>query len=445
LWLFGAADHAPANPNYYKARQRGTLPGKHCAPRIVRPARSNAALECSTLTPDPASDRPRYATLSDTGRKRGPMPRRRFQKGCLVKEAGGWYSMFYLDVDGATKRKKQLLGHVATMSRRCAQREHLRLIQAVNESRGSIAPVIRGQTFEQAVNQWRSAVAPNLSPATVRARESYLRVHILPRFGQTPLAELGLHQLQQFATDLRRAVSGKTIVHILTTIFAVLRYAERCGMRVQKVGFADLQLGSTTRETPVPFFTREQVAQILDEAPEPFKTIFTVAWYTGLRAGELLALTVDDLNFGNLTINVSKSADDQNRVIRQPKTPKSVAVLPMPSALAAMLREYLLHHWSQNDARLLFPAPRKAGYPRGRYNVVRALKKVLRKLGIPDANLGLHGFRHGLATELVHSNVPLTTVQQQMRHSDVLTTLRVYAHAIPQVQRDAMESIGTKR
>jgi integrase len=51
-------------------------------------------------------------------------------------------------------------------------------------------------------------------------------------------------------------------------------------------------------------------------------------------------------------------------------------------------------------------------------------------------------FRHGPATELVDSNAPLPVVQKQMRHADIATTLRIYAHAIPQSQRDAMEGVN---
>lgn len=63
-------------------------------------------------------------------------------------------------------------------------------------------------------------------------------------------------------------------------------------------------------------------------------------------------------------------------------------------------------------------------------------------------DVGLHAFRHGMATELAESSVPFTVLQAQMRHADVKTTLKVYAHAIPASQRDAMErlagnSIGT--
>jgi integrase len=150
------------------------------------------------------------------------------------------------------------------------------------------------------------------------------------------------------------------------------------------------------------------------------------------------------LDFERKTIRVNKSADDRTRVVRKPKTKKSVALLPMPSSLEALPRNYLKHHWKVNSGKLLFPAPRKEGFAYSRNNVVRSgLKPILRKLGIPDENVGLHAFRHGLATELAESE-PITVLQAQMRHADVRTTLKVYAHVIPQSQRESMERIANR-
>jgi integrase len=66
------------------------------------------------------------------------------------------------------------------------------------------------------------------------------------------------------------------------------------------------------------------------------------------------------------------------------------------------------------------------------------LKPELRKLGIPAKNAGLLAFRHGLATEMAQAAVPLPVLQQQLRQPDVKTTLRIYAHAIPQSQHARM-------
>jgi integrase len=369
-------------------------------------------------------------------------------------ENGKAYTIFYRDVrlpDGTsdTERARYCHGDLISMSEREARRQHDVLMADVNRQRGCVPPPVRGQTFLDAVNAWRSAVAPQLSPGTARQRESYLRNHILPKLGGSASHSLDVQALQQFATDLpkevsprtKRALSAKTIVNILGAIFGVLRYARKCRMRTADVAFRDLTL--RTPETPDrPFFTSEEVRRIIAAATEPFKTIFALAALLGARAGELLALTVSDLDFRRRTIRVNKSSDDNTREIREPKTKKSIALLPMPSSLETMLREYLSHHWIDNPKQLLFPAPRKRGLARSRDNVVKCgLKPILRKLGMPVKGVGLHAFRHGLATELAESE-PITVLQAQMRHADVRTTLKVYAHVIPQSQRDSMERIA---
>jgi integrase len=308
---------------------------------------------------------------------------------------------------------------------------------------GSVMPAIKGQTFADAVAKWRQAIAPNLCPSAVRQRESYLKNHIMPRFGRSGLLEINVESIQQFATNLRTTLSGKTTLNVLGTVFTIVEYAGKCGIRVTKVSFSDLQLGSIAREKAVAFFTREQATLIIKEAREPFKTLFALAWMTGLRAGELLALTLDDLNFDRKTIRVNKASDDFTREIRQPKTKGSIALLPMPSALEALLRNYIQKNWKPNPSGLLFASSHNDGKLRSRKNVVQnGLKPVLRKLSIPSENTGLHAFRHGLATELVENSVPVTVLQSQLRHADVRTSLKIYAHLIPQSQRDAMEKIG---
>jgi integrase len=360
------------------------------------------------------------------------------------------YCFYYADnqrADGTTETRKvrHFIGRVGMdgMSERAASREHDRIMQEVNQKRGSVAPIIQGHTFLDAVNKWRSAVAPNLSPSTVRQRESYLKTHILPKFKDSAPHALDVPTLQQFATDLKGTLSRKTIENILGAVFGILKYADKCGMRTSKVGFRDLLLGSSIKPKPE-FFTSAQAQAIIQAAPEPYKTLFAVASGTGARAGEILALTVSDLNFEKKTISISKSADDNTRQIRQPKTDNSEATLPMPSALESVLQNYLANHWTPNLRSLLFPN-RKGTHPRWRDNVVKyGLKPILKALKMPTKEVGLHAFRHGLATELADQSAPLPVLQQQMRHADIRTTLRVYAHVISKTHRDFMESVGLR-
>src|SRR5215469_7703559 len=103
-----------------------------------------------TLCPQPELRYTNAATSSGTGR-RGPVARRRFQKGCFVIEGQRMYSMFYEDEGGRSKRVKHVIGRVGEMSERAARREHARIMEHVNRKRGSVAPAYKGHSFAHIV------------------------------------------------------------------------------------------------------------------------------------------------------------------------------------------------------------------------------------------------------------------------------------------------------
>jgi len=346
------------------------------------PSRDNTA-ECADHDVLPCTP----ATPRGTGR-RGAVPKRRFQKGCFQIKNGMAYTFYYADTERAdgtfeTRRVRHFIGRIAAdgLSERAARREHDRIMQDVNLKRGSVAPTIRGKTFLDAVDAWRRAIAPALSPATVRTMESHLKIHILPKFKDSTPHDLDIPTLQQFATDLiGRKLSQKSIANILQTVFTILKHAETCKMSVCKVGLENLKLGGIGPK-PAPCFTPSHSQAIIQAAPEPHHTLVAVAALTGVRAGELLALNVSDLDFTNKTISISKSADNNTRIIREPKTKNSTATLPMPSALEAVLRNYLQTHWKPNAPGLLFPN-KKGTRPLNRDNLVKyVLKPILKKAG----------------------------------------------------------------
>src|SRR5713101_6506891 len=125
------------------------------------------------------------------------------------------------------------------MSERAARREHDLFMAEINRRRGSVPVPIKGETFQDAVDAWKKDVAPQLSPATVRQRESYLRTHVLPVFGKEAPHTLDVRALQRFATTLQIDLSPNTVINILETVFAVLRYAKKCGARTSPVSFSD--------------------------------------------------------------------------------------------------------------------------------------------------------------------------------------------------------------
>jgi integrase len=375
---------------------------------------------------------------------KGPMPKRRFQEGSFRKENGHYYSFFYTDrpmPNGGTRSVKERfdLGRVSSISELSARREHDRLRQQINRERGSVPPAPRGETFKEAADRYMNEVAPQLSCSTIRQKNSHLNCHLRPRFGAGALMAIDHSAAQQFATELRRTLKAKTVENILGTLDGILDYAKKCGWQTPGFSLAEIKIAPDQDTYEAPYFKPETITKIFAELREPYRTIFTLDFQSGLRAGELLGLTVADLDLEARIIRPRRQADDRTRVLRSLKTKKSASPVPITPETATMLAEYLKKHWRSNRANLLFP--NRQGRPMKRAYVVKwGLKPALVKLGLPTYRVAFHAFRHSLGTTLANNKVSLKTVQEILRHTDSKTTVRYYIHSDMDDRRAALEA-----
>jgi len=112
----------------------------------------------------------------------------------------------------------------------------------------------------------------------------------------------------------------------------------------------------------------------------------------------------------------------------------------MPPVLATRLKAFLAaKHFRQNGLGLLFANRRGRPFSANKLRE-KKLRPLLSSLGIQVA--GFHAFRHGVATTLIDRGASITTVGAQLRHSDPRITLGLYAHVVPQSQRDAIEELA---
>ena len=151
---------------------------------------------------------------------------------------------------------------------------------------------------------------------------------------------------------------------------------------------------------------------------------------------------MSDLDFERKRITPRKQADDSTRMLRDLKTAKSKSPVAMTPEAELLLTDYLSNHWRSNPARLLFP--NRNGRPCKRQYVVKfGLKPILRKLGLPTTDFGLHAFRHGLGTMLSDNKISVRTVADILRHTDSKTTMRYYLHSNLDAQRVALASVAS--
>ncbi len=371
----------------------------------------------------------------------GSLARRRYQQGRLFLRGKNpvWVGRWREDIinaDGSVKRVERsvVLGSKQELpTRRLAVRRLELLLARVN------APSYRPgriATVAEFAERWRVDVLPHRKPATIHAAESHLRCHILPHVGTMKLDQLGREMLQGFVNRLSKDHPRKTVLNVLGTLSAMLNTARGWGYTCEGVQRRDLVLPSPGLGSPPRFFTAQEVRQIIAIAEEPYRTMFVLVAMTGIRAGELAGLSVDDLDFDRKLIYIRRSV--WKRRIQTTKSKASKGVLPMPDELAETLCSYL-RTWRPNTQRLLFTS--KRGTPVDTDHLVdRKLKPLLDKLEIPRC--GLHAFRHTHSSLLLETGASPTVAQAQLRHSDPRITLGIYGHVIGDAQRRAVEKVA---
>jgi integrase len=250
-------------------------------------------------------------------------------------------------------------------------------------------------------------------------------------YGRHLERELGSHWLDQISIGVAQSMIARLLQRGLSppTIYAIASFLRRLLKSARAEGIAAIVIGprelSFPRELRAPAVARsfsiDETRRILAAATWPWKALFALQAYLGLRAGESLGLEWPQIDFAARQIRIRQQA--AHGELATLKSRNSTAVLPLPDALAALLQDYRAH-WTPNDRQLLFA--NKHGGVLWTGGVRRNhLQPLLKRLGI--APRGFHAWRHALATEAFRVGAGAAAVQRLLRHGSIAVTLR-YSH-----------------
>lgn len=278
-------------------------------------------------------------------------------------------------------------------------------------------------------------------------------------FGEIRITELRVIHIQSFIDSLGETgvnsrtgggLSPKTVRGYLNFISDVMRYAWRLELIVsnpcERVTLPPLQ-----KKEPA-MYSETQMCDFLHylkDAPTKYQAFFQIAIFAGLRRGELLGLDWADVDFDHFIITVQKNSQYTKRkgiYCEGPKTNAGYRVLKLPEILFCILKklqqeQYLWcvrngADWAQS-LRLFTGSTGQPMHPNTPYNW---LKRFCARKGLPFH--GIHQFRHLNASLLICNGADPKTVAYSLGHTQVSTTLNIYAHAFAHEQAKASEAVG---
>ena len=252
---------------------------------------------------------------------------------------------------------------------------------------------------------------------------------IVAFWGDTPMEEITPQQVTSWISSYDLA--QKTIKNILLVFREMFDYAYvNYGVQNNPALHIRSPKGKGKREREFP--SESDIDIVNENVDKPFGLMMYMALYTGLRRGELCALTWKDIDFEQKIIKVNKSiywTDDHVPHVKSPKTASGEREVPLMDSLADLLLPLKKR-----------PQDRVFGDLKS-YQVDKGIRKYMEETGL---GVTLHGLRHGFASILYKNNVDIKTAAYVLGHAQSSTTLEIYTHLMEQDKLRTVRSVLNK-
>lgn len=342
---------------------------------------------------------------------------------------GTWKSLFrYQDIYGKT-RVKCKRGFETKEEADSFERDFMRRVEGSLDMR-----------FVDFVDVYIEDLRPTLRESTLAAKEYMINDKLVPFFGKKRLRDITAKDIIKWQNELLEAKKkdgtsySETYVRTVNNqLVAILAHAERYyGLSPNPMDKAPRIGSKNTQEVNI--WSRGQYLAFSERIAdnEAFVPVEVLYW-TGIRLGELLALTPNDIDFNRSEIYVRHSYRriKKKDVVGDPKTSKSERKVVMPEFLRDEMRDYIRDVCKAAHNERIF-ANVSASQLR------HALDIGSDELGLP--RIRIHDLRHSHVSTLIHMGFSAVAIAARMGHESADITYR-YAHLFPNVQDDIANSL----
>ena len=289
--------------------------------------------------------------------------------------------------------------------------------------------------FEDFLKLYYEDMAARIRENTMNTKKYIIDLKILPYFGKKSINSITPADIRKWQNELMSQGYSqtylRTINNQLTAIFNyAVKYYDLKSNPCRKAG----SMGKNQADE-MNFWTKEEFSDFADSImdKQDSYTAFTTLFWTGMRIGELLALTPADINFEEKTISISKSYQRIKRkdVITPPKTPKSNRIITVPDFLLADIKDYMDSIYGLKDTDRLFPLTKSF--------IEHEMQRGIKNSGVK--RIRVHDIRHSHCALLFEMGIAPLEVADRLGHERVETTLNIYAHIYPNKQKHLSDKL----
>ena len=376
--------------------------------------------------------------------------------GFLREKGNKYHAVFYvngklierstgIDVKGNNKRK--------------AEQAMIRIIAEYKEN----DDLMSKELFVPFMKNWLKEIKGLVKPSTYETYDKTVYGKLIPYFEKKnyKLDELTSKVFTDYFKYLstngksngKGGLKRKSVKNIRGVLSAMMEYAtENKYISENIISTSKMPVfeKDIIRETYV--YSPSEVSALLETAKNNDSHIYLfllLVCFTGLRKGEAMALTWDDIDFArkNVTINKSRtgSRTEITSLITTPKTSSSNRTIPLNDRVIEVLREWKIKQ-AEIDKDCKYNYNEIVRTCKGKpYNNLSAINRVVNRLivkaGLPHTTI--HGLRHAVASMLDENGIPLQDISILLGHENVSTTEKIYIHRNRKAKKETTDVLDT--
>lgn len=293
--------------------------------------------------------------------------------------------------------------------------------------------------------KWLELYKKDKSYNTYQMYSCTIHNHIIPTLGAIRLNALKKSQIQAVLNEIIQKGHYRTAELVRLTIQQIIKQAV-----IEEYLYKDVTSGLTLpkkQKTEKRALTDAEKTLIQNtELSEKERAFIDLLYYTGVRRGEALALTISDIDFVNKKVSINKNlimTDGQSEIKQSPKTEAGNRSIPLPDVLINSLKKHIaniteMYLFTQQNGTLMSHSSFRRFWDNiiNKINIAAGGTKYKRcrdddnvkPLKVIADDITPHLFRHTYATNLYYAGIDIKTAQYLLGHSSIQMTMDIYTH-----------------
>ena len=356
-----------------------------------------------------------------------------------------WYAMFYAkDYKGVNKKYKK----TGFKKKKEAQEYEYEFKKKIAKS--------LNMSFQSLYELYFEDYSKRHKPTAVNTVQTFFKLHILPFFGDVEVNKITSYMIREWQNEMldKENENGKLFSeNSKANIYAALKSLFNWAAKYQGLNENPCKnlgaFGSKKNRSEMKIWSVDDFNKFINflESKNKEKNgkysdaiiIFKVLFWTGLRIGEVLALTFDDINLEEKFIDVNKTISHikKKEYITAPKTLGSIRKVLLPENLILDLKSY----FSKFELEL----SKKDLKSQRIFNLKKSqLRYILEKYSIQAdvEKIRLHDFRHSHASYLLFIQADITAISKRLGHDNLQTTINTYSHLYKDANKQLMKKLN---